>query len=80
MEFVRGRAKKSWISYGGRPEIQEFLRAMRKKLWNSAGWKSENYMEFLRVWPISNGILEGLANLCRISLGFKSFLMDFFRG
>ena len=48
MEFVRGRAKKSWISYGARPEIQEIPRGMRKNFWNSAGTKSENYMEFLR--------------------------------
>ena len=37
-------------------------------------------MGFLRVLPISNGILEGLANFFRIYLGVKSFLLDFFSG
>ena len=53
---------------------------MSQKIGNSLGVKSENYMEFLRAKPISNGILVGLANFFRISLGVKSFSMDLFRG
>ena len=46
---------------------------MRKKNRNSQGVKSENYMEFLGFSPVSDGILEGLANFPRISLGGMKF-------
>ena len=52
--------------------MQAFLRGMSKNVWNASAVKCEKNMEFSRVKPISNGILEGLANFCRISLGVKS--------
>ena len=74
--------KKSWISYGARTD-QKYRNSGNEpeKIGNAAGvlkiaWNSR----WVKVYPISNGILEGLANFFRISLGVKEIFNGFLKG